>query len=434
MEASLGYVEPLKKVLERSERTSVAGNEASDRLSTAARDIRQWIRTSAVKAVHMVEASKEQLLQRVDDIEAEHLKLLDMHGDETRDYRQNVSSALQFALSLSESTNVEKDLPLAAAFEGRARSLLSDEAVVRSPLEGTDVILSFVAAADEELPAKAVSCVGELQAQRPAKAEDCVVLGPSKKPVKNMAVYRGGMCTLYVAAASSDGKPVTLGGSLVSARWLEVPEGYSAGSLPSMTIDTCSDGTARVSTSLTTLGTYAVQVAVNGQPLKDSVRITCDQCLRFSREKRNSDIEVSDDGRRAVLTSGATSVVLGRDGFDRGKHNWCCTIGSSADTYVLGAVWNFDCVNDRSSWGRYSGWASDANKWDQGKRQSGTSPLQRWKADETFEFFLDCDAGTLEVVSCTSGLRDRVSVPKEKIFPAFFLFYQGNCVTLIDDA
>ena len=59
MKASFGYVEPLRKVLERSERALMAGKEASERLSSTASDIRQQIRKSAEKAVNMVEECKK---------------------------------------------------------------------------------------------------------------------------------------------------------------------------------------------------------------------------------------------------------------------------------------------------------------------------------------------------------------------------------------
>ena len=78
-------------------------------------------------------------------------------------------------------------------------------------------------------------------------------------------------------------------------------------------IDTCSGGIARIpiSPQLTTLGTYAVQVAANRQPLKNSVSITCADFngrVRFSLKDCNSNIEVANRRRRAVLTDDTLSV------------------------------------------------------------------------------------------------------------------------------
>ena len=445
IEDALNRIQPLREALERTERSSVALNEASDHLPVAARGVREEICASATRAIHVVEACKAQLLQRVDDAVVEREKVLNLRSEELKSYQDSLRNAIMVGERLSRHTGNEAYLPLASALRSRADTLVRAESVTmvtRGSGNAGGQPFVFDVPADEVLPARAMALLGELRQMNMAKADRCVVsAGDGSSPATAVYAPLGKKCTLHVSMCDGYGQPREVGGDIISATWKAVPDTNkdvlpSPGLPPTITANGRQDATFDVSFSLQHDGQYTLQIEVNCQPVAAAIEVTCGakkHALCFSRTEHHPCYVISDDGKKATATQEHfSSAVLGSMGFRHGKHVWRCMVGDPVNYHVVGVIWKpYDIGNLK--WTKYMGWASDCKKYDTLNSGGAESPVNHWKGGDTLELRLDCDAHTLKITNQRSGLSDEVTgLPDQELFPAFYSFRAGNNFTLVD--
>ena len=145
---------------EKLERSLQAVDLVSTELVERAREVRTDIRQAGKRAMQMVEAHVEQMVQEVDDLEESRHKVLDQQKDELETCLDSAKSAVRFKDRIMQlSVGGETLFPLLHALETRATSLLSTD-IQEEPRERSRI--QFSPANDLDLASKTKEGIGRV--------------------------------------------------------------------------------------------------------------------------------------------------------------------------------------------------------------------------------------------------------------------------------
>ena len=294
------------------ERSLQAVDHVSTELTKRADEVRTDIRQAGKRAVEMVEAHVEQMVQDVDDLEGSRLKVLDRQKDELQAFLDSANNAVRFKERIMQlDIACKKTLfPLLQSLETRTTNLLSSE-IHEEPQRHCQIKL--LTAGDMELVSKTKEAIGNVFPCQ-ASAQHSEIVG-----VTSLRFEQGKAVDVIIKTKNHDGRRLTTGGDIIST---QISPTVRQPRLSSTVTDN-NDGSYTVSIASQSTGCLRVEVYVNGEKMAADLDITVTSpSYRFDRNECNSKIKISEDERKATNTDGGWYSVLGNTSMTSGQFSW----------------------------------------------------------------------------------------------------------------
>ena len=301
-------------------------------LTRQASKVRGEIRRAEERAIGMVRASAEQLVEKVDAVEETRCKDLEKQKDTLESHLRALQNAVQFCDHLMEKEEASGD-----DFTGLLDALLARSTDLNKvSFEKTPVRharLGFKAVSDKELSANLERIIGVV-VSHDAVASKCTVetFSPTIRPGKRVEVT--------IQTRDSDGDKLTEGGQLIKALLTEVPNQPTC---PPIEVKDLNDGRYLISFLPHQPGKYHLQISVNCEKISETTVVTCFD-HGFDQSGCHGNISLSADLLQATrLTDGDSQnlyreSVLGVVGMRTGRHTWKVQVGESPSWSFAGII------------------------------------------------------------------------------------------------
>ena len=384
-------------------------------LTRQANEVRGEIRRAEERAVGMVRAYAEQLVEEVDAVEEARCKDLDKQKDTLESHLQALQNAVQFCDHLMEKEEASGDdfADLLDALVTRSKDLSKID-FEKTPVRHAR--LGFKAVSDKELLATLAYAVGVVMSHD-AVASKCTVetFSPTIRPGEPVEVA--------IQTRDIDGGKLTEGGQLINAFWSKVPDQSTC-----LSVKDLKDSRYLVCFTPHQPGKYHLQITVNSENMPKPIVMTCfDHC--FDPSECHGNISLSADLLQATrLTDGFSRTkhqyrecVLGVVGMRTGRHSWKVQVGEDPNWSFVGIIpkplppttffyraafgWN-DCGNCHKLADQWSG----INK-----------SFASLRGNDIVQLDMDCDQHTLQITVLRTGERDTITglTPNTEYFQFF---------------
>ena len=418
-----------KNVVHKLERSLQAVDDVSTDLARRASEVRSDVRQAGKRAVEMVEAHVEQLVQDVDDLELNRLKILDRQRDELKSHLDGAKNAVCFfdgIMRLGE-TDEENLFSLLHALDARTTALLSTH--FRERPEHHSGLL-FDSASDTDLACKTKEAIGKVVPCQ-ASARHSEIEGGTEQ-----GAVAGKTAGITIRAKDSNGEYRTTGGDIILTRWSTT---HSAESVPSTTIADNGDGSYAISCVSQAAGTLQLEVYINGEKMVTDVTVKwADFTSTFDPTESHPSIEISEDRREAFLSEEPTSYVslLGSSPMHHGRYMWKVKIKGRSTTYCCLGVSPKPLSAQR--WNDHKKtafcWKTDGGSFYlRGGVQISAKLSTKARKEDVFQLDLDCERHTLQITHLRSGESSTFSdLPDKQYFQFASLGYTGQALEFID--
>ena len=394
-------------------------------LTKNASETRGEIRRAEERAIGMVKAYAEQLVEKVDAVEETRCKDLDKQKDTLESHLQSLQNAVQFFDHLMEKEEASGNdfAGLLDALVARSTDL-SKVSFEKKPARHAR--LDFKAVSDKDLLANLEHVIGVVMSHD-AVASKCTVesFSPTIQPGKHVKVT--------IQTCDSDGDKLTEGGQLVKALLTEVPDQPTC---PPLEVKDLNDGRYLVSFLSRQPGKYHLQISVNSENMPEPIVVTCFDDHRFDPSECHGNISLSADHLRATrLTDGNSQDqcrdgVLGVVGMHTGRHSWKVQVGENP-------FWSFVGIIQKPlpPIGGFSlvalGWNSSGKRHTLPHNWSSTD-FSRLQGNDIVQLDLDCDQHTLKITVLRTGESGTITglTPNTEYFQSFLMEHGKRGMTL----
>ena len=386
------------------ERSLEAVDHVSAELARRADEVRTDIRQAGKRAVEMVEAHVEQMVQKVDDQEASRVKALDKQREELKGFLDSAKNAVVFKERIMQ-LNVGKEalFSLLQALETRTTSLLSTH-VHEMPCRHSR--MTFLPTSDMDLASKTEEAVGKISTCQASVKHTLIKGGAS------LSTEKGKTINVVIMAHDRDGQRLTTGDDVITAQCAGLdPEATS----PSPTITDNNDGSYTLSVSSQSEGIFKFEVFVNGEKMENDLIITFEYPNRFDPNACHSSINISGDGKKATNTNNLIwKSVFGITPMIRGQFTWKMKgsgshmIGVASKQTPTSHQYDYDSV--AYCWRMNSGaYYRDGVEYSQSRVNSSEI--------DVIQVDLDCDRHTLQLTNLNSGQTSKMTnLPAKEYF------------------
>lgn len=448
LESAMGYVEHVRQASWRAEQ-SISALEAS-KLSLANRSsrTRDLLALATQRAIDKVISCQSELLRRVDEGEADRLKILENQLKAIRHYQVSLQGAVRFSELLASEGGADLEIGVVVALEKRAAELCQRETFVPAEQKSqSDVIGCFEMPCEKELSEKSLHSLGELHLPGKASARHCSLFPPTGPRVceKSLVVHYmsvGRESHWRVDTRNDKGEDINTGGDLITVQW--APHSSQTHSHktpaphpPTAQIHDHGDGCYDIYILPQESSVFLMKVQVNGQALLPSTHVEC-HCfpskVKFRRDVfPEFDVTFDESNRKAVVgkpVGNKRSLLLCGDcSFNRGQQTWVCS--STTRLFYLGvrSEVNQYCIQESTAhcfgWGR-SGFGESSRLVCSRTAGSGINRIKSlmkcWEPHDAIRLDLDCETNTFGITNMRSGETDMMAdLPKLKLFPEFAL-------------
>ena len=325
-------------VLQRLERSLQAVDAVSTQLTNQADRVRADIRQAGKRAVEMVGAQVEQMVQDVDDLELSRFKVLDRQRDQLQSHLDAAKHALRFRdrVMKQSDTEAEAQLSVLDALDVRTTNLTSMH-IDEQPQHHSRIL--FSATKDEDLASKAKQSIGNVLPSQAAAKYSLIYRGTSRKVLKDNPMS---ICIRANNMRGYDGR--TSGGDAITTRCFAL---QATDDKPSTKVTDHNNGNYTVTMQCSSTGMFRVEVYINGEKMADDVTVTCfTYTPGFDPLESHPTVEISDDRRKARLPnvfclgsrSGVWKSILGISPMSSGQYTWKVKIGMFPTYYMLGVA------------------------------------------------------------------------------------------------
>ena len=405
-----------------------AVSDRTDELTRRASEVRGEIRRSAERAVGMVRAYAQQLVEKVDDVEEACCKALDKQKDSLQSHLDSFQNAVTFCDRLMEQGEGN-----GADFANLLEALVARSSDLRkTKFEGKPLRrarLDFNAVSDEGLAANLTNVIGTLRLQEAAASKSTIEPAPStclsEKPVE-----------ITIQTRDETGEELTEGGcrSLVTASWSDFPRDACMSSGPPVQVKEMDSGRYLVSFIPRQPGKYRLQISVNGEELAGTIDMVCVERHRFDPSECHGNISLSEDLLQATRNTDGNSAnddedrfreyVLGTVGMRTGRHSWKVQAGKNPFWSFVGVAPKPLPARGKSHRSAY-GWMNWGSQHLPRARWSYHT-IPRWKKNEVVQLDLDCDHRTLKITVLRTGKTNTITgLPCGMEFFPFFCMEEG---------
>ena len=386
------------------------------------------IRLATKRAIDAIRACEKQQLQEVNRMEQARLSTLQQ---EERDLREH-ETILRTAIALVDKLVLDYE-----AGEKTAESLIVSLDTQTTVLEDVRVQclrsrrssrISFETASEGDLAEKAGDIIGGLM-QDGASAAHSIIDGEGTK-----CTLRNESVTFTLVGRDRKGNALTKGGDVVSAAWSDKPP--EANELPSVKVKDMGNGSYDISCSTPLVGSYTIEVFVNGRMLAKRLSITCtDHCpwFLFDDKHCHSANTISSDEMTVTHTgqNGVYSSVLGSTGVQDGQHSWKVKVTHS-DEYMTVIIGVADKIRlkERNDFFQTYSWQG----WNGHKRnEKDTSPsIGAFQVNDILQLDLDSDRHTLKITNHRSADTATIcGLPSSELFPYFATCHKNDSLRLV---
>ena len=404
------------------ERSIQSVDDVTAQLKTRAEQVSADIQAAIDRAVGLVQACGQKLLQEVEDLEHDANKVLGQQHDDLEHQLSAACAAAQFGERVMEKVTTDScaALPLLAALESRMDTICEED-VIEQPRKSVN--FTFRPPQEEKLMAAAVEAVGVVISNE-ASAELSTIEGSNTQEL-----LIGEAACITVTVKDETGTPLNCPGSVIKTQWLSVPEDASpSASLTVQRLDL--PGQYELSTSPSVTGEYCLQVCINGVEMKQPVtfRVTAD---RFDIDECHPRIALSDDRRTAMFKreGPCQASVLGSVGMRRGSHSWKIRIGT-AHWHAVGIAAK-PLSSKSANYDESHSWSSSKQRY--GRPSSHDSdPLTNWKDNDCLQLVLNCDEHTLQMTNLRSQESHIITgLPDAEFFVYVNMYKAGNSATFM---
>ena len=378
------------------ERSLQAVDHVSTELTKRADEVRTDIRQAGKRAVEMVEAHVEQMVQDVDDLEGSRLKVLDRQKDELQAFLDSANNAVRFKERIMQlDIGKETLFPLLQSLETRTAGLLSSQ-IHEEPQHHSKI--RFLPAGDMDLVSRAKKAIGKMcHCQASAKHSE-IEGGTSRKTEQRKAVK------VTIKTKDHNGRRLTTGGDIISTQITPT----SGQTTPPSTITDNNDGSYNISISSQLTGCLRVEVFVNGEKMASDLNITVTSpSYRFDRNECHSNIKISEDRRKATnAAEGGGYSVLGSTPMSSGQFTW----------KMNGSGWRMFGVSTKPSPTSHCDdynkvaycWYMDSSAYYRDGVQC-SQPKVNSSNNDTIQLDLDCDRHELQIKNLSTGQTSTLS-------------------------
>ena len=311
-----------RNVVPKLERSIHAVDNVSTELARRADEVRTDIRRAGRRAVEMVDAHVEQMVQEVDDLEQARLKVLDRQRDELKSHLSAAKCAINFRdriMPRAGCSGEKIQFPVLHALETCTTALITTN-IEDNPLRHARLL--FEGASDTDVACKAKQSIGKVTPCQASAKMSKIEGEKARRSFKCKATI------ITVHAKDNKGDALTAGGDVISTRWAG---SLSTENTPSTTITDNDKGSYTISAVCPSTGTFQMEVYVNGEKMATDVTITCVDSFFFDERECHPSITVSADGKRASIDGeGGIGHVsaLGSTQMRHGQHTWKVKIGT----------------------------------------------------------------------------------------------------------
>ena len=395
------------------ERSLQAVDHVSTELTNRADEVRTDIRQAGKRAVEMVEAHVEQMVQDVDDLEGSRLKVLDRQKDELQAFLDSANNAVRFKERIMQlDIGKETLFPLLQSLETRTTGLLSSQ-IHEEPQHHSKI--RFLPAGDMDLVSKAKKAIGKM-CHCHASAKHSEIEGDTSHKTEQRKAVK-----VTIKTKDHNGRRLTTGGDIISTQITPT----SGQTTPPSTITDNNDGSYIISISSQLTGCLRVEVFVNGERMATDLEITVTSpSYRFDRNECHFNIKISEDGKKATNTSGGFNSVLGNTPMTSGQFSW----------KMKGSGWRMFGVSTKPS---PTSHYDDNNKvaycWDMNAGAYYRDGVQCSQAkvnssnNDTIQLDLDCDRHELQIKNLSTGQTSTLSnLPVNEYFQYAAVYGNGH--------
>ena len=405
-------------VTNKLERSLQAVEKVSTKLSTQADEVRNAIKQAGERAKEFVATQVKNMVQEVDRLELHRWKLLDSQRDELKSHLYKANTAIRFRDRVINVTDSGEKAQFARlnALETQTASLISTP-IKDQPCHHARLL--FSAASNVELTAKTKESVGKVIPCL-ASAEHSEIEGSTTR-----SAQPGKTVDITVHTKGDNGDNLTTGGDIVTTQCTS-DMATAAANCPTTAITDNNDGTYTISCACSSVGTYKIEVFVNGEKMATDVNITlsssfissfdpteCPQSIRVSDDRKTASIVERDSQRRF-------HSVLGISPMRYGQHSWKVRIGDTPPCHCLGVSpkpLSSKRLNDHNTvaycWKSLRGGQHIRD----GVMADGK--LSDWHCNDTLQLDLDCDRHTLQITNLRSGESSTFSNLPDKEYYCF---------------
>ena len=394
------------------ERSLQAVDHVSTELTRRADEVRTDIRQAGKRAVQMVEAHVEQMVQDVGDLEAARLKVLDRQKDELQAFLDSANNAVRFKERIMQlDIGKETLFPLLQSLETRTAGLLSSQ-IHEEPQHHSKI--RFLPAGDMDLVSKAKKAIGKMcHCQASAKHSE-IEGGTSRKIEQRKAVK------VTIKTKDHNGRRLTTGGDIISTQITPT----SGQTMPPSTITDNNDGSYIVSISSQLTGCLRVEVFVNGEKMATDLDITVTSpSYRFDRNECHSNINISEDRRKATNTAHPYLFhfsVLGSTSMTSGQFSWKMK-GSGHHMFGVSTKPSPTSHHDDYDKVAYC-WYMNYCAYHRDGVQCSQKEVNSFNND-TIQLDLDCDRHELQIKNLSTGQTSTLSNLPTKEYFQYACFY-----------
>ena len=415
-----------RDVVGKLERSLQAVDSVSTELASRADGVRSEILQAGRRAVEVVEAQVEQMVAEVDDLEQSRSKVLDQQRDKLKSHLDAAKGAILFRDRIMRlDSGDEAQFSLLHALDARTTSLLATH-IDERPQHHSRIM--FKEASDADRACRAKESIGEVIPRQASATHSEMENGTTRK------VQKGKTANITIRAKDRNGRSLTNGGDVISARFAGVS---TNGGAPSTTITDNDNGSYTISCMCLSPGAFELEVRLNGQKMTRNVTITCTAFTStFDPAESHPSIVISEDGQKASFSaqsSGHHCTVLGSFPMRSGQYTWKVKVGSNMNYHSLGVATKplssqrvndqngtaYCCFNERSRF-VHDNATVDNN-------------LGYWSPGDTFHLDLDCDRHTLCITSLSSQKTCTfTNLPDKEYFQFANLYQSGNSVEFVE--
>ena len=387
------------------ERSLKAVDQVSTELVQRAQEVRTDIRQAGERAVQMVEAHVQQMVQEVDDLEESRLKVLDRQKDELKTCLDSARSAVRFKDRIMQlSVGGETLFPLLHALETRATGLLSTE-IQEEPRHHSRI--KFSPANNLDLASKTKEGIGKVIPCRASAKHSVIESGTA------LTTQRGTALSVRVVTKDRDGSPLTVGGDDVTTRCTTE---HGDGEALLITTTDNEDGSYTFSVSARTRGRARAEIFVNGEKMSNDLEITVAAEDQFDRNECHPLITVSEDGQRVTNGRSSWNSVLGSTPMSHGQYSWRMKSGENSH-YMIGIAPKPSPTSHRDDFNKVA-YCWLINRGSVYVRDFVRCSHHRVDASaaNNLQLDLDCDRHTLRITNLDSGQTSTLShLPKRRV-------------------
>ena len=404
-----------------------AVRDRTAQLTRRASEVRGEIRRSEERAVGMVRAYAQQLVEKVDDAEEARCKDLDKQKDGLESHLNGLKNAVDFCdrLMKNREANGADLASILDAFVKRSLDL-SKTHFDKKPLR--HACFDFQAVSDEGLTANLTNAVGLIKTHD-ASAPKCTA-SPSA-----VTCFPGNCVDITVVTRNDSGEDLSVGGSCVTAAWSKFPGGAST--RPPIEVEDLESGLYRLSFVPRQQGIYHLQISVNGEKIPELIVTTClERSHRFDPAECHGNISLSEDLLLATRNTNGSSAedpkdqcrecVLGAKGMWFGRHWWKVRVGHTLYWSFLGIASKPLPPKGFYSYLNACGWTESGKQSSFAQGEKATK-LSKMQGNDVLRFDLDCEAHTLTITQERTGKTDTIKgLPQDTMFFPFFCMEHGQ--------